>query len=85
MRLRLFPSLTAVKSLPESIGNLNLEELTISECEKLSQLPSSFEELKSLKILHVTDCGFVQLPESVNKLWDGLKDVEFEWEKEESE
>jgi Leucine-rich repeat (LRR) protein len=74
-----------MQALPESIGNLNLEVLTISECEKLSQLPSSFEELKSLKILHVTDCGFVQLPESVNKLWDGLKDVEFEWEKEESE
>lgn len=62
-----FPKL---KSLPKDLGEVvkNMEELTLSYCKSIEELPHSISKLK-LRVLRMVDCSnLLQLPENFGSL-----------------
>ncbi|KAK3430851.1 hypothetical protein EUGRSUZ_E02272 [Eucalyptus grandis] len=62
---------TAIKELPESIGNLvSLESMDLKECSNLVALPSNIYKLQNLTVLRLTGCenlvGFPKLENSAD-------------------
>ncbi|KOM47669.1 hypothetical protein LR48_Vigan07g137300 [Vigna angularis] len=64
--LKIYMMSTAIKKIPESIGNLTgLEHIDMSVCKELKNLPSSFFLLPKLVTLKVDECS--QLGESFQR------------------
>jgi hypothetical protein len=69
-RFKLFLENMQAPSLPDDIGRIaSLRELYISNCPKLTQLPTSIAKLcDSLQIIDAENCGLTSLPEEFKYL-----------------
>lgn len=62
-------SKTSITKLPHAIGMLaKLQELRVSRCENLEELPSNIGELISLNLLELDKLGISSLPKSISRL-----------------
>ncbi|XP_058096293.1 disease resistance RPP13-like protein 4 [Magnolia sinica] len=61
---------TALRKLPDSIGNLrNLQILSLFDCPNLERLPSSITTLEKLTTFHIVSCdSFECMPEGLGNL-----------------
>ncbi|XP_014509939.1 TMV resistance protein N isoform X2 [Vigna radiata var. radiata] len=72
--LKIYMMSTAIKKIPESIGNLTgLEHIEMSVCKELKNLPSSFFLLPKLVTLKVDECS--QLGESFQRFRESRHSV----------
>ena len=70
-------SRTSIKTLPESLCNLyNLQTLVLSDCDKLTRLPTDMQNLVNLCHLHINGTHIQEMPRGMG-MFSHLQHLDF--------
>jgi Leucine-rich repeat (LRR) protein len=63
-----------ISALPDEIGRCLPLTVIDLQCPRLTEIPASFSDLKTMRTLSVTDCNFSTLPAFICE-WTGLENI----------